>query len=90
MSHVYAVLGQSEPAVESARRSLATCEANGIGDFDLAYAYEGMARGVAAGGDAGETRRWRDRAEQAALAIVDDEDRDLFLADLTAEPWFGT
>ena len=44
VSHVYAVLNRAEPALYHARRCLAICEANAIGDFDLAYAYEAIAR----------------------------------------------
>ena len=90
LSHVYAVLGRYDEASRYARRCLATCEANGFGDFDLAYAYEGVARSAACTGDAGEAAQWRAKAEQAAIAIADGEDRDLFRADLAAEPWYGT
>lgn len=90
LSHVYAVLGRSDEAVRYARRCLDTCEANRFGDFDLAYAFEGVARSAACVGDADEAARWRAKAVEAALAIADGEDRDLFRADLAAEPWYGT
>ncbi len=90
LSHVYAILGRSEEAVRYAQRCLATCETNRFGDFDLAYAYEGVARSAACAGDAHGAARWRAKAEQAALAIADREDRELFGADLAAEPWYGT
>ena len=44
VSRVYTVLDRPEPAVWHARRCLDHCEANGIGDWDLAYAYEALAR----------------------------------------------
>ncbi len=85
VSHVYAVLGRAEPAWHHARRSYDLHIANGFGDFDLAYAYEGMARAVAlAGGDPGE---WRAKAAAQGATIADDEDRALFEADLAAGPW---
>ncbi len=89
LSHVYAVVGRSEEASRYAQQSLATCEANGFGDFDLAYAYEAVARSAAAGGDGETAGTWRARAKDAAGAIADDEDRELFLADLAADPWFN-
>lgn len=89
LSHVYAVLGQSEPASRYACQCLATCEREGIAGFDLAYAYEAMARSAAADHDSDEARTWRTKAEHAAASIAEPEDRDLFLADLVAEPWFG-
>jgi hypothetical protein len=44
LARAYTVKGWSEPALYYAQRALRLCEENGIGDFDLAYAYEGMAR----------------------------------------------
>jgi len=51
VSRVYTVLGRPEPAIWHARRCLEHCEANGIGDWDLAYAYEALARAHALAGD---------------------------------------
>lgn len=88
LAHVYAVLGRPEPAIRYARQSLATCEREDLGDFDLAYAYEAMARSAAADHDAEHASEWRTEADQASAAIADPEDRELFLADLAAGPWF--
>ncbi len=79
-SRVYAVLGRAEPALHHARRGLEICQANGIADWDLAFAYESLARASAVGGD---PQRARAYAEQAlAVDIAEDEDRDLLRADL--------
>jgi hypothetical protein len=69
-----------------ARRVLELCQENGIGDFDLAFAYEALARAHAVGGDAGQAREYTDRALAAAGDIADDEERDLVLADLETVP----
>ena len=45
-SRVYAVLGRAEPALWHGRRCLAICEEHGIGDFDVAFAWEAIARAV--------------------------------------------
>jgi hypothetical protein len=90
LSHVYAVLGQPEPTVRYARHCLATCEREGLVDFDLAYAYEAMARSAAVAHDTATAVEWRTKAEQAADEIADPEDRELFLGDLTAAPWYDT
>src|SRR5438067_11801420 len=50
-SRVYAVLRRAEPALWHARRCLELCERHGIGDFDLAFAYEALARAHAVAGD---------------------------------------
>jgi len=76
VSRVYAVLGRSEPAVFHGRRSLEICQANGIGDFDLAFAYEALARGYRVGGDKAEAARYLDLAREAVAGIKDPEDRD--------------
>ncbi len=89
LSHVYAVLGNAEPALRYAQQCLATCERAGIGDFDLAYAYEAVARATATAGDVEAAPRWRKKAVEAGAAITDAQDRELFLGDLEAEPWYG-
>jgi aryl-alcohol dehydrogenase-like predicted oxidoreductase len=76
------------PALYHARRCLDQCLANGIRDFDLAYAYEGMARAHAYAGQAAEARRFHQLAEQTGRLIAEEEDRQLFHNDLAAGPWF--
>jgi len=86
ISRVYSVLGRAEPALHHARRVLDLCQENGIGDFDLAFAYEALARAHAVAGDAARARDSTDQALAAAGDIADDEDRDLVLADLETVP----
>ena len=85
-ARVYAVLGRAEPALHHARRVLDVCQENGIGDWDLAFAYEALARAHAVAGDAARAREFTDRALAATEDIADDEDRDLVLADLETIP----
>jgi DNA-binding transcriptional MerR regulator len=85
-SRVYSVVERPEPALFHARRCLALCNEYGIGDFDLAFAYEALARACAVGSDHDEARRWAELARSAAADIADDEDRDLVLADLETLP----
>jgi hypothetical protein len=89
ISRVYAILGRHEGALAHARRCLEICEAHGIGDFDIAYAHEAMARGYAAAGDAAKFGIHYKAAQEFGKEIAEKEDRDLLLGDLTAEPWFG-
>ena len=81
-SRVYAVLGRAEPARYHAERCLQICEEHGIGDFDLAFAYEALARACAVQGDGDEARRYVERARAASEDIAEDEDRAGVLADL--------
>ena len=78
ISRVYCVLGRAEPALWHARRCLEWVEEAGVGDWDLAYAYEALARASAVAGDAAAAGEWRARARQAGDAIGDPEDREHF------------
>lgn len=86
-ARVYAYVGRGEPALHHARRCLAIVEANGMGDFDLAYAHEGMARALAADGRVDEARRHLEQAQ--AVAIAESEDREIFDGDVADGPWYG-
>ena len=82
VSRVYCALGRAEPAMHHARLALAVCEAEGIGDFDLAYALEGVARAAGVGGDGATAAAYRARAQEVGAAIADAEDRAQFESDL--------
>ena len=82
ISRAYAVAGRSDSALFHARRSLEICEANGIADFDLAYAYEAIARAHSVAGEAGPAAEWAAKARRAADDIADPDDRELLLSDL--------
>jgi len=84
VSRVYSVLGRAEPAGHHARRCLEICQANGIGDWDLAFAYEALARAASVSGDLDAARRWAEQARE--VDIAEDEDRDLLLTDLATIP----
>ena len=53
-----------------------------IGDWDLGFAYEALARASAVAGDEPERERYLQLAREAAEQIAEDEDRELLLADL--------
>jgi len=82
VSRVYCVLRRPEPAIYHARRVLEICQRHGIGDWDLGFAYEALARAHAVAGDAEETRRWLEQARAASEDIAEADDRELLLADL--------
>jgi hypothetical protein len=86
ISRVYTVLGRAEPALHHARRVLDICREHDIGDWDLAFAYEALARAHAIAGNAGQAREYTDQALAAAEDIAEDEERELVLADLGTIP----
>lgn len=86
ISRVYSTLGRAEPALHHARRCLEICEANEICDFDLAYAYEALARANAVAGDRELASRYEQLSRDAAAAIAGADDRALLLSDLETLP----
>ncbi len=85
-SRVYAVLRRPEPCLHHAQRVLDICQDNGIGDWDLAFAYEALARGSAVAGDAEAARMWTERALAAAEEIAEEQERVILLTDLETIP----
>jgi DNA-binding transcriptional MerR regulator len=85
-SRVYAVLGRAEPALWHARRCLAINETSGVGDWDIASAYEAMARAHLAAGDLGEVARWKAKAVTALDGIADKDEREIIEGDIATLP----
>jgi DNA-binding transcriptional MerR regulator len=85
-SRVYAALRRPEPCLHHAQRVLDICQENGLGDFDLAFAYEALARGAAIAGDPDRSRAYTEQALAAAEDIKEDDDRELVLTDLETIP----
>ncbi|MFN2483833.1 MAG: hypothetical protein ABR509_02700 [Candidatus Limnocylindria bacterium] len=90
ISRVYSVLARGEPALYHARRCLELCEANGIGDFDLAYAYEAMSRAYHVAHVHEASRQYADMAREAGDAIAEEDDRALFRSDIADLPGAST
>lgn len=84
ISRVYAVLKRPQAALHHAKRCLEICEANGIGDFDLAFAYEALARAYAVAGEAARSHEFVSLAEKAAEVIEDEGNRKYTLSELTS------
>ena len=82
LARVYTVLNRPEPAHYHALRSLEICLAHKIGDFDLAYAYEALARVNALQNRIIECQHYLKHARVAGEAIAEQEDRDHFFQDL--------
>ena len=85
-SRVYAVLGLPAPALYHAKKVLDICQREGIADFDLAFAYEALARASALGGDESEARRWAELARAACEQVAEEADREIVIADLETLP----
>jgi DNA-binding transcriptional MerR regulator len=86
ISRAYAAAGQAGPALHHAITCLTLCEAHGIGDFDLAYAYEALARAHAIAGDTEACAQYLGQARAAGEQIAEQDDRDLLESDLASIP----
>jgi hypothetical protein len=83
-SRVHAVAGQPEGALYHARRCLALVEGNreGMEDWDLAAAYEALARAHVAAGELDEARRRLALARAETATIANPKDRQHLESDL--------
>ena len=75
ISRVNAVLGRGGAALYHAERCLELCTENGIGDWDLAAAYEAVARAHKVAGNDAEFHRNLELGREALAQIADEEDR---------------
>ncbi len=84
ISRVYSTLGRGEPAVYHAKLSLGHCEKNNIKDFDLAFAYEALARSYTVSGLNEKASEYYDLAENAGRQIKEEADRKYFMDELAS------
>jgi hypothetical protein len=82
ISRVNAVLGRGDAAVYHAQRCLEHCTEHGIGDWDLASAYEALARAHQVAGNDREYRRNLELGREALVQIADEHDREHIAEDL--------
>lgn len=82
ISRVYSVLKRSEPALYHAKRCLEICKSNSIGDFDIAFVHEAIARACAVAGLKTQCKESLESAAKAGQQIKKEEDRKYFLSEL--------
>lgn len=91
LTRVYCVLGQSESALVHAHicRQLTDQHLDLMQDFDLAFAWECLARAHAMAGQKDEAQKLRLKAQESGQIIKDDDDRKIFFDDLNGGEWYG-
>jgi hypothetical protein len=82
VSRVYSVLGYGQPALLHAIRSLDICLENSIGDFDLAFGYEAVARAYSVTGDQEKMKEYKELAVSACDNISEDGDKSYALSEV--------
>jgi hypothetical protein len=80
LSRAYAVAGQAEPAVRHAERCLEHCEESELRDWDLAFAYEALARASLLAGEPAAAAGYVKLAR--AVEVAEDDDRRQLAGDL--------
>lgn len=88
ISRVYSVLNRPEEAQYHAKRCLDICEKNQIQDFDIAFAYESMARAAAVAGQNEEAEEYIQLAKEAGEKIEKEGDKDYFFSELKTIPGY--
>lgn len=91
ISRVHVVLGQGNEALRHAQRCFELTESNRdlMKDFDIAYAFEGLARAQAMLGDHRIAKEFLVLAEQAGETIANEEDKSIFMGDFDGGNWYG-
>jgi hypothetical protein len=80
LSRAYVVAGRAEPALRHAERCLEVCNESSIGDWDLAFAHEALARASLLAGDREAATGWLELCR--AVEIADEENREQLAQDL--------
>ena len=89
ISRVYSLVKRPEAALYHAKRTLDIVKANKIGDFDLAFAYEAMARAYSLQSEkAEEVKKYLKLAKEAAEQIKKEDDKKYFLSELVTIPGY--
>ncbi len=91
ISHIHAVLGHANEALRYAERcfELTQMHKEVMKDFDIAYAFEGLARAHAMLGDQKMAEEFLYLAEQAGNGIANEEDKSIFMSDFDGGEWYG-
>ena len=83
LSYVYSIVGKFEPALYYGQSSLEICLDNEIGDFDLAFGYEAVARAYSLNPEkSSELKEIIEKANIAGNKIDKKEDKDYFFSQL--------
>lgn len=82
ISRVYSLAKMGDSALYHGMHALRYCLDNDIGDFDLAFAYEAIARAYSVLGKVTEKQMYIEKAREAAKNIKELENRDYLISEL--------
>ncbi|MBD3157983.1 MAG: hypothetical protein GF309_04280 [Candidatus Lokiarchaeota archaeon] len=82
ISRVASAMGRAESALHHAKRCLEITKDTGVGDWDLAFAYEAMARAYAVAKDKEKFKEYREYAKEAISDIDSEQDKEIVRGEL--------
>jgi hypothetical protein len=82
IARVTSAMGMAEPSLYHAKRCLEITEETGIGDFDLAFAYEALTRAYAVARDRKNFDKYMEMAKEAIDGVEGDQDRAICVGEL--------
>ena len=82
ISRVYSILNRPKSALYHAQKCLDICLEEKIGDFDIAFAYEAMARAHTIAGNTKESDKYLKLGKEAGEKIAKKKDKEYFFSEL--------
>jgi len=79
---MYTVVNRPQSALYHTKRCFEICKEDNFGDWDIAFAYEAMARAHAAAGQNAECKKYIELANKAGEQIKEKGDRDYLFSEL--------
>ena len=89
ISRVYSVLNRPQAALYHAERCLEICKENNIGDWDIAFACEGIARAYAVAGKKLDCEKYIKLAKEFGEKIKEKGDKELFFSEIKTVPGYN-
>ena len=89
ISRVFAVLSKGNEALSYAQETLRLTEEHGFKDFDLAYAYESMARAHAVSGNKEKYKEFWKKARELVILLQEKKIRNILTKILRLNPGLG-
>jgi tetratricopeptide (TPR) repeat protein len=82
ISRVYSILKNFESAIYHGKKALKICKKNQLNGFNLAYAYEAMARAYSIIENKEECLKYMELAKKESEAITSKEEKEMLISDL--------
>lgn len=82
ISRVASAMGRAESALHHAKRCLEITKDTGVGDWDLAFAYEAMTRAYAVAKDKKKFTEYMERTRKAISEIESKQDKEIVQGEL--------